>query len=191
MLWWGVKKLMMVVHEKKPLPLVAPVLVVVVAFFNLDRLCNLFWMCRNKLCFIHLMDNVYVRHDRICIGGFRPSIWWIFSHFSLFYLVSIPFDGTISFFSFLWSLVLFRFPSNYISNTVIQYIIWEQTVEYQYFLSIGWIWEIVIFYRKPPRYFPISFPIFIWLVSVFSSVILRILIFFSSQNGTISIFFLL
>ena len=82
---------------------------------------------------------------------------------------------------FLWSLVLFRFPSNYISNTVIQYIVWEQTVEYQYFLSIGWIWEIVIFYRKPPRYFPISFPIFIWLVSVFSSVILRI-IRFSSSN---------
>ena len=81
MLWWGVKKLMMVVHEKKPLPLVAPVLVVVVAFFNLDRLCNLFWMCRNKLCFIHLMDNVYVRHDRICIRGFHPPFdgyfYWV------------------------------------------------------------------------------------------------------------------
>jgi len=33
---------MMAVHEKKPLPLVAPVLVVVVAFFNLDILCNWF-----------------------------------------------------------------------------------------------------------------------------------------------------
>ena len=34
------KNSLMAVHEKKPLPLVAPVLVVVVAFFNLDSLCN-------------------------------------------------------------------------------------------------------------------------------------------------------
>ena len=108
-----------------------------------------------------------------------------FDGYFLIFLSSILFVDhlmELSHFSlFLWSLVLFRFPSNYISNTVIQYIIWEQTVEYQYFLFIGWIWEIVIFYRKPPRYFPISFPIFIWLVSVFSSVILRI-IRFSSSN---------
>ena len=61
---------MVMVHEKKPLPLVSSVLAVV-AFFDLDRLCNL---CRNNLLAVHLMDNVYVRQDRICIRGFQPSI---------------------------------------------------------------------------------------------------------------------
>ena len=61
---------MAMVHEEKPLPLVSSVLAVV-AFFDLDRLCNL---CRNNLLAVHLMDNVYARQDRICIRGFQPSI---------------------------------------------------------------------------------------------------------------------
>ena len=72
---------MMVVHEKKPLPLVAPVLVVVVAFFNLDSLCNLFGCAGTNPFFIHLMDNAYVRQDRICIRGFHPPFdgyfYWV------------------------------------------------------------------------------------------------------------------
>ena len=68
---------MVMVHEKKPLPLVSSVFAVV-AFFYLDRLCNL---CRNNLLAVRLMDNVYVRHDRICIRGFQSPFdgyfYWV------------------------------------------------------------------------------------------------------------------
>ena len=95
---------------------------------------------QEQILFIHLMDIAYIRQagrqDRMCIRGSRWfNTWWRYSvvkfycsrqrnilfvdhlmelsHFSLFYLVCRPFDGTISFFSFLWSLVLFRFPSSH------------------------------------------------------------------------------
>ena len=55
-------------HEKKPLPLVAPVLVVIVAFFNLDILCLI---VQEQTLFINLMDIAYIRQDRICIRCFH------------------------------------------------------------------------------------------------------------------------
>ena len=63
-------------HEKKPLPLVFSVLVVV-AFFNLDRLCYLFGCVEINFFYCPFNGQFYVRQGMVYFCGFFSSILWI------------------------------------------------------------------------------------------------------------------
>ena len=115
MLWWGVKKLMRQPWEKA-------------SSTSILIFCVTLSGVQEQILFIHLMDIVYIRRagrqDRMCIRGSRWFNTWRCYSVVEFYcsrqrniLFVVPLMELSQFSLFLWSLVLFRFPSNYVRDS--------------------------------------------------------------------------